>query len=386
MGLENESAPRGPLETVQWELTRRCEQLCKLCFIADDDRASEQLSTGECLRVVDELAAMGVKHVHLFGGEAHLRSDFLQIVEAVAATGINIALTSGSPRLPIDDVVRAAGERLSHVMLSIDGLEATHDGLRNSVGSFAGILGCLDRVRTLDIPCGISTQVNRCNLRELETLTRLLFLMGINIWHTQLTEPFGRARSHLEKVLQPHDLPEALDILVRIKKGADRQGVSFKLGNNIGYNTKRVRSLRPDPTAVDSIGCQQGISYLAIQANGAIKGCASCESGIGTRRSNVRTHSVREIWECNEEFDWTRNRSEKKLWGFCGECVHGTSCYGGCVQSSQALFGTPGNNPYCEYRVLELAAKGVREHIDLDERMALRVIEEPVPAVSASRA
>ncbi len=381
----NESSPRRHLDTVQWELTRRCEQLCKLCFIADDDRASGQLSTGECMRIVNELAAMDVKHVHLFGGEAHLRSDFLEIVEAIAARGINIALTSGSPRLPIDDVVRAAGDRLSHVMLSIDGLETTHDELRNSVGSFAGILGCLDRVRALGIPCGISTQVNRCNLSELETLTKLLFMMGIHLWHAQLTEPFGRARSHLEMVLQPYELPEAVDTLVRIKNEATRQGVPVKLGNNIGYNTERIRALRSDTTSVDSTGCQQGLSYLAIEAGGGVKGCASCESGIGTRRSNVKRLSLREIWECNAEFDWTRNRSEKRLWGFCGECVHARSCHGGCVQSSQALFGKPGNNPYCEYRVLELAAKGIRERIELDEQMGLRVIEESVPAANGAQ-
>jgi len=375
VGAERQS----PLETVQWELTRRCEQLCQLCFLSDSERSSEQLSTEECLRVVDELAAMDVQHVHLFGGEAHLRSDYLEILEAVASKGINVALTSGSPRFPIDEVARVAGDKISHVMLSIDGLEATHDELRNCPGSFSGILSILEKVRSHDIPCGVSTQVNRRNLRELKTLTKLLFMMGIRLWHTQITEPFGRARSHFDKVLQPYELPNVVEILVSIKQEALRQGISIKLGNNIGYNTDSIRWLREDDNGVDATGCKQGLTYLAIQADGTIKGCASCASGIGTCQSNIRTTSLREIWNRNEEFDWTRNRSAARLWGYCGECEHGESCYGGCVQTSQALFGRPGNNPYCGFRVHQLAAKGVRERVDIDEQKQLHVTQEAVP-------
>ncbi len=35
----------------------------------------------------------------------------------------------------------------------------------------------------------------------------------------------------------------------------------------------------------------------------------------------------------------------------------------GCTFSSHALFGRPGNNPYCHYRARKLAAEGKRERL-----------------------
>ena len=36
---------------------------------------------------------------------------------------------------------------------------------------------------------------------------------------------------------------------------------------------------------------------------------------------------------------------------------------GGCTFTAHGLFGKPGNNPYCHYRVKTLAADGLRERL-----------------------
>jgi hypothetical protein len=40
----------------------------------------------------------------------------------------------------------------------------------------------------------------------------------------------------------------------------------------------------------------------------------------------------------------------------------------GCSFTAHALFGRPGNNPYCHYRVNALRERGVRERLVLRER------------------
>jgi hypothetical protein len=38
-------------------------------------------------------------------------------------------------------------------------------------------------------------------------------------------------------------------------------------------------------------------------------------------------------------------------------------CRAGCTWTADSLFGKPGNNPYCHYRVLQLGLRGLRERV-----------------------
>jgi len=353
-----------PLEIIQWELTRRCDLRCSMCFLPEEGRRDHELSFREALDLVGRFADMGVKEVHLFGGEAYLRRDFLNIVKALAHLRLSLTFTTGGLNFPVNDVVEAGEGRISRIMVSLDGLEPTHDALRGVAGSFKAGLRCLESAKRAEIPCGVTTQLNRRTLGDLEILTRLLFLAGVGLWHVQLTEPFGRAVSRFNSLLQPYELPAALDVLNRIKLTASKDRVLVKLGNNIGYGTPRCRALRED---VDEVlrytSCRQGMNYLAIQSDGRVKGCAACAGGIGPYQSNIRERDLKDIWEDTREFGWTRLWSEDLLWGFCADCPHRLTCRAGCIQTSQALFGRPGNNPYCDYRVKSLAERGLRERI-----------------------
>jgi hypothetical protein len=60
---------------------------------------------------------------------------------------------------------------------------------------------------------------------------------------------------------------------------------------------------------------------------------------------------------------FTRARTPADLWGFCASCPFAAVCLGGCTFTAHALFGRPGNNPYCHFRARTLAAQGKRERL-----------------------
>lgn len=60
-----------------WELTLACDLSCRHCGSRAGRPRPEELTTTEALRVVDELAALGVLEVTLIGGEVYLREDWL---------------------------------------------------------------------------------------------------------------------------------------------------------------------------------------------------------------------------------------------------------------------------------------------------------------------
>lgn len=81
-----------------WELTLRCNLSCIHCGSRAGKPRDDELSTDECLRLVDELADLSVLEVSLIGGEAHLHPGFLPILRALKARGIEVGVTTGGSR------------------------------------------------------------------------------------------------------------------------------------------------------------------------------------------------------------------------------------------------------------------------------------------------
>jgi radical SAM protein with 4Fe4S-binding SPASM domain len=111
-------------------------------------------------------------------------------------------------------------------------------------------------------------------------------------------------------------------------------------------------------------GCKAGCASLGIEADGKVKGCPSLPSKEYTG-GNVRELTIEKIWRTKNELRWIGDRTVLDLWGFCADCIYAERCKGGCTWTAHALFGRPGNNPYCHHRALTLKERGVRERLRL---------------------
>ena len=68
---------------VYWYLTFRCNLACAHCSVRSSPwvDTSEDLTTEECLRVIDQMAELDVKTALMTGGEFLVRSDALLILK-----------------------------------------------------------------------------------------------------------------------------------------------------------------------------------------------------------------------------------------------------------------------------------------------------------------
>ena len=64
-----------------WELTYACNLACVHCLSSSGRRDPRELSTAECMAVVDELERMQVFYVNIGGGEPTVRRDFWELVD-----------------------------------------------------------------------------------------------------------------------------------------------------------------------------------------------------------------------------------------------------------------------------------------------------------------
>ncbi len=345
-----------------WEVTLACDLACRHCGSRAGSARPDELTTAECLNLVDQMADLGVKEVTLIGGEAYLRDDWTEIVRAIRARGMQSTMTTGGRGLTSARAQAAADAGLQSVSVSVDGLEAVHDRLRGVKGSHAAAFVALRNLRDAGLKVSVNTQINRLSMPELFELLEQIIAEGIHSWQIQLTVPMGRAADEPEVLLQPYDMLELFPLLAKFKARCDESNVRLWPGNNIGYFGPFESTLRGTLPRGHMASCGAGRATLGIEADGAIKGCPSLptEAWVG---GNVREHSLRDIWEKATPLRYTRDRTVDDLWGFCRTCYYADECRAGCTWTSFVTFGKPGNNPYCHHRALEIDRTGQRERL-----------------------
>lgn len=375
-----------------WELTLRCDLACRHCGSRAGRARPDELSTGECLDVVRQLAELGTREVAIIGGEAYLRDDWLEIIRAIRGHGMLPTMTTGGRGMTCERAEAAARAGMHSVSVSVDGEEETHDRLRGVKGSHRSAFEALANLRAAGIPVGANTQINRLSMPELPQVFERLAAAGILSWQIQLTVAMGRAVDEPDVLLQPYDLVALFPMLAELVGRAERARVNVVAGNNVGYFGPHETVLRGRTRAGHSCGCGAGLITLGIEADGTIKGCPS----LATREwagGNVRQASLRDIWERATPLRYMRDRTTRELWGFCASCYYADECRAGCTWTADVLFGRPGNNPYCHHRATELRKRGLRERLvrveaapgEPFDRGLFELIVEPFESGAADR-
>lgn len=312
------------LKSCVWEITLACCFSCRYCGSRGGKAREQELCTEECLSVAAQLAALDCERVSLIGGEVFLRPDWPQIVRALTDRGIRVSIiTNGF--LFTDDLIGQIWETgVEAVALSIDGPKKIHDRYRQE-GSFDRASRALMTLAQKEIPVAVITTVNRENAGHLETFYEDIRRWPIYAWQIQACSPMGNAAaSGIDYRFDPR---KVLDF-VR-SHAAD---APFRLGvaDNIGYYTEDEGMLRGNLSGQAFFtGCRAGLSAIGIDSVGNVRGCESMYDDCFIE-GNLRSTSLRQIWEGPGHFRYNRDFTPALLTGPCAACPHGTYCAGGC--------------------------------------------------------
>nr|AVH79522.1 radical SAM/SPASM domain-containing protein [Synechococcus sp. PCC 9341] len=351
-----------------WEITLKCNLACQHCGSRAGNNRTEELSTEEALNLVQQMAEVGIKEVTLIGGEAFLRSDWLEIAEAITKAGMVCGMTTGGFGITLDTARRMKKAGIKVVSVSVDGLEETHDYQRGKPGAWQWAFKTMKNLKEAGITFGCNTQINRLSAPEFPLLYERLRDAGISAWQIQLTVPMGRAADNNHILLQPYELLDVYPMIAKVAERAKQEGVRVQAGNNIGYYGPYERLLRGGDAWSFWQGCGAGLSTLGIEADGAIKGCPSLPTSAYTG-GNIRDYSLRTIIEETEELRFNLGAGTPQgtdhLWGFCKTCEFAELCRGGCSWTAHVFFDKRGNNPYCHHRALTQQKRGIREEFAL---------------------
>jgi len=341
-------APR----TCIWEITRRCNLRCIHCENQCGDPSPRELPAAKLRAVAADLFQLGCSEVHVTGGEPLLHPHWDDLCRDFTTIGLRTSLITNGTLLDQDRLDRAIDAGVGTIGISLDGLQATHDGIRLRPGagpspwneSVAAIERALPRIETVVI-----TVVNRRNLAELSALRDFLAGLGVRRWQIQLTIPVGRVIGIKEPFLiGPADLETLTAFLVEAR--ANGRTPRIDVSDTIGYYTEREQGLRGDPDSpMVWTGCQAGIRAVAITYNGRVRGCSAMPPEFDA--GDLHDESMTTIWNDAERFAYTTRFDAAKLAGPCSRCRVGPLCRAGCTTMAYWTTGSIYTNPYCLHRV-----------------------------------
>jgi radical SAM protein with 4Fe4S-binding SPASM domain len=184
--------PSRYIEAAQWSITGNCNYRCKHCYMSAPDAKYGELSREECLYIVDQLGECGVQTVHLTGGEPLVRSDFMEIVDALLSRDIKIATIYTNGKLVTSKLLDQLESRniRPEFNMSFDGV-GWHDWIRGVPGAEESVISAFKLCRDRGFSTGAELVLHQKNKHTLRESINLLGELGVEALKTNPVASIG---------------------------------------------------------------------------------------------------------------------------------------------------------------------------------------------------
>lgn len=297
-----------------WEITYGCNLRCTHCLSSSGKRRSDELTTAEARRLIDEWAEMKVFYINVGGGEPMIRPDFFELMDYTLDRGIGVKFsTNGSL---IDDAAAAwiASRDYLDVQISVDGATpATNDPVRGE-GSYQQARRAMERLAAQAFSFKINATVTRQNFHEIDELYALAQHYGASLRLTRL-RPSGRGRDVWEAMRPTHE--------------QNRWLYDWLLAHRDVYTGDSFFHLSAYGQPVDGMNmCGAARIICCVDPVGEVYACPfmldAAFSGGNVRQPGGFT----ELWRSAPLFTHLR---EWQVGGSCQSCNAYDLCHGGCI-------------------------------------------------------
>ena len=207
-----------PLRTLFWECTLRCNMHCRHC--GSDCKVSTttpDMPAKDFFKAIDDITPHVDPHkvfVIFTGGEALLRPDIEACGLELYRRGYPWGMVSNGFLLDEKRLDRLLSSGMHSITISLDGLEAEHDWMRQTQGGFARASRAIQLLgKTPDILWDVVTCVNPRNYHQLEAIKDYLLSLGCRRWRLFAIFPMGRAAHDPELQLSDEQFTGVLDFV-----------------------------------------------------------------------------------------------------------------------------------------------------------------------------
>lgn len=323
--------------TFQWHITDACDQRCRHCYIYQ--ARPEELMTApfaQMLQILDRCEAFCRQQgkrlcMCITGGDPLLHPDFRALVQEMHRRRIPFTILGNpfhlTPRMC--RWLRRMG--CFRYQLSLDGLEATHDDLRQP-GSFRATVAAIAMLRRARLPVAVMTTVSARNLGEVTAVLEAAARAGADIFSFARYCPVGEERSNGIAPLQWRQLLTDVEAKFHALRKDGARILLDRKDHLWALHEYENGTFTPPADAVEGAiygGCHCGTTHLTILPDGTVMACRRVPD---SRVGNILTDSLNRIWirdmERYRQLDRFAKCRDCELLRWCRGCPAVARCTG----------------------------------------------------------
>ncbi|MEJ2661679.1 MAG: 12,18-didecarboxysiroheme deacetylase [Desulfobacteraceae bacterium] len=351
---------------VVWNITRACNLKCVHCYAhATEGSTSDELSTEEGRRMIDDLAAFGAPVLLFSGGEPLVRKDMPQLAAYAVEKGMRAVISTNGTLINRSTAQTLKQIGLSYVGISLDGLEPVNDHFRGVDGAFRKALRGIENCQQAGIKVGLRFTINRRNVQEIPGIFDLLEEMEIPrvcFYHLVYA---GRGSQLVADDLAHEETRAAVDLIIDRTQALHAKGKPkevLTVDNHADGPYLYLRMLQENPQRAAEV-----LELLEMNEgnnSGRGIGCVSWDGNVYADQfwrhhsfGNVRQRPFSQIWTQPEDPLLLQLKEKKKyVQGRCAACRWLDICGGNFRVRAEALTGNVwAPDPACYLTDAEIA-------------------------------
>ena len=300
-----------------WECTTRCNLNCLHCGSdCSKDSLYHDMPLDDFLSALDTVKTPSKNFmVVLTGGEPLLRKDIELCGRAIKKRGMKWSMVSNGHLYDKEKHISLLNAGLGALTISLDGLEESHNWLRNSKDSFSRVSNAINlAVSSSRLYFDVVTCINKRNFQELSSIRNYLIQKGVKAWRLFTIIPIGRAIRNPELFLDNCQLIELMEFINKSRKSSAID-VKFSCEGYVGNYELKVRD--------NYFFCRAGINIGSILIDGSISACPNIDRDFA--QGNIYKDNFYDIWQT--KYELFRNRRWTNI-GKCAECADYKDCQG----------------------------------------------------------
>jgi AdoMet-dependent heme synthase len=299
--------------SVHFDLTYRCNERCVHCYLDHDDHG--ELTTTECINVLQDLARSGALFLTFSGGEIFLRPDLFEILAAARRLHFDISLKTNALLITSERAARLREFGVRRVQISVySDIPAVHDAITKVPGSLDRTLAAIPLLLERGIQVKLACPLMQENLTAYRGVIALAEKLGIpyvlDLTITPMMDGSSGPLAHRASVSSL--LPVLQDPVLHSCKPqatveADAALNALPLGSAVSSGM--------DSAAYEDLPCSAGHNSCYISPYGDLYPCVQLPQAAG----NLRRQKFADIWYHAPKLERLRAVRESQL-PVCSRC------------------------------------------------------------------
>ena len=223
-------AAEGVGPVVVWNSTRTCNLKCRHCYMDSDSRRyTDELTTNEAKKFIDDLAEFKVPVLLFSGGEPLMRQDFFELAEYANKKNIRPTLSTNGTLITREVAQKIKDIGVGYVGISLDGLKNVNDKFRGVEGAYQKAMQGIENCVAVGQRVGLRFTINRHNFEELDKIFDFIEAEKINrvcFYHLVYS---GRGNKMMNEDLTPEESRQAMDKIIERTKDFENRGLEKEI-------------------------------------------------------------------------------------------------------------------------------------------------------------